>query len=64
MPSFVGLTVAGVRALLAVALVPVQEPLAVQDVALVEDQESVALSPSFIVAGLMMKLSVGGEDQF
>jgi hypothetical protein len=39
--------------------VPVQAPLAVHDVAFVEDQVSVALCPSVIEAGLIERVTVG-----
>jgi hypothetical protein len=41
------------------ALVPDQPPVAVQEVALVEDQVSVALLPLATVLGLALKLTVG-----
>ena len=40
-------------------LVPVQPPLAVQDVALVAVQARVALLPFVTVLGLLLKLTVG-----
>ncbi len=40
-------------------LVPVHEPLAMQDVACVDDQLSVAAVPLLIVLGLAPKLTVG-----
>jgi hypothetical protein len=42
-----------------VALVPLQLPVAVQLVALVEDQVSVLLAPAMIEAGLALRLAVG-----
>ena len=42
-----------------VAWVPLQPPLAVQEVALVEDQLSVLDCPAAIVAGLAENVSVG-----
>jgi hypothetical protein len=38
---------------------PLQPPLAVQEVALVEDQLNVALLPEVTVLGLLLKLTVG-----
>jgi hypothetical protein len=42
-----------------VACVPVHAPLAVQEVALVEDQVSVALCPTMIEVGLTVRVTVG-----
>jgi len=42
-----------------VALVPVQPPVAVHDVALVEDQVSVELPPAVMPVGLADRLTVG-----
>ena len=42
-----------------VACVPAQAPLAVQEVALLEDQVSVALCPSVIEVGLTESVMVG-----
>ena len=41
------------------ACVPVQAPLAVQEAALVEDQVSVALCPTEIEAGLIVRVTFG-----
>ena len=50
---------AGVVRVPCVALVPVQPPEAVHEVALVEDQVSVALEPLVTVEGLALKVTVG-----
>ena len=42
-----------------VACVPLQAPLAVQEVAFVEDHVSVALSPTVIEVGLIARVTVG-----
>lgn len=42
-----------------VACVPVQAPLAVQEVALVDDQFNVALWPTAIAVGLTERVTVG-----
>ena len=54
-PAAVGVTVS----VPLVAWVPLQAPLAVQDVAFVEDQVSVALCPSVIDVGLIERVTVG-----
>src|ERR1700722_508427 len=53
-PASVGVTIS----LPLVACVPLQEPLAVQEVAFVEDHVSVALCPSVIEVGLIERLTV------
>jgi len=45
-----------------VASVPVQPPLAVQDVAFVLDQVSVALPPAAMDAGLAVKVTMGASE--
>ena len=54
-PAAVGVTVS----VPLVGCVPLQAPLAVQDVAFVEDQVSVALCPSVIDVGLIERVTVG-----
>ena len=57
LPPVVGVTVCVPD----VAIVPLHAPLAVQEAALVEDQERVALEPSVIELGLAEKLTVGSK---
>jgi hypothetical protein len=54
-PAAVGVTVS----VPLVGCVPLQAPLAVQDVAFVEDQVSVALCPSASEAGLIESVTLG-----
>jgi hypothetical protein len=46
-----------------VACVPVQAPLAVQEVAFVEDHVNVACSPTVMVVGATERVTVGDEDE-
>jgi hypothetical protein len=55
---------APVEAVPEVALAPLQAPLAVQDVALVELQVSVLLAPEATVVGLALKDTVGAEGLY
>jgi hypothetical protein len=45
-----------------IASVPVQPPLAVQDVAFVLDQVSVALPPEAMIGGFAVKVTVGAVE--
>jgi hypothetical protein len=45
-----------------IASVPLHPPDAVQEVALVEDQDSVELAPFATVLGLALKLTVGAAE--
>ncbi len=45
-----------------VACAPLHAPEAVQEVALVDDQDSVALAPLAMVLGLALKLTVGAGE--